>query len=102
MSTATAGLMPEVGITTSKYFSAPRSAPNPVSFTTNSARFNAMRCEMTLLVPWAMFANGPACTSAGVPSVVWTRLGMIASFSSTIMPPVAFRSAVRTGCPSIV
>eukprot|EP00976_Prorocentrum_cordatum_P050188 1013110-Prorocentrum_minimum.AAC.1 len=25
------------------------------------------------LLPWAMFAKGPACTSTGVPSSVWNK-----------------------------
>src|SRR5579885_2619286 len=57
---------------------------------------------MTLLVPWAMFPKGPACTNAGVPSVVCTRFGRIASLRSAIMPPVASSSFARTGRPSRV
>ena len=47
-----------------------------------------------------MLANGPQCTIAGAPSPVWTRFGMIASFSSTIIGPTAFRSEAVTGRPS--
>ena len=54
-----------------------------------------MRCASTLLVPCAMLANGPQCTIAGAPSVVCTRFGSSASFSSTIIGPTAFRSAAR-------
>ena len=32
------------------------------------------------LLPWAMFANGPQWTNAGLPSSVWTRFGFSASF----------------------
>ncbi len=50
-------------------------------------------------VPCAMFPNGPVCTSAGVPSVVCTRFGLMASSSSAIMAPVAPRSPAVTGRP---
>ena len=59
-----------------------------------------MRCASTLLVPCAMLANGPQCTIAGAPSLVCTRFGISASFSSTIIGPTAFRSAAVTGWPS--
>ena len=44
-----------------------------------------------------MLAKGPQWTSAGVPSVVWARLGAMASLSRAIMGPVAPRSAARDG-----
>ena len=49
-----------------------------------------------------MFANGPPCTNAGVPSSVCTRFGFIASFSSAVMAPAAFSSAQVTGLSSYV
>ena len=61
-----------------------------------------MRVAITLLQPWAMFANGPPCTNAGVPSSVCTRFGFIASFSSAVMAPAAFSSAQVTGLSSYV
>ena len=63
-------------------FSAPRSAPNPASVTTMSARRRPARVAVTELQPWAMLANGPPCTNAGAPSRVCTRLGASASRSS--------------------
>ncbi len=81
------------------YFSKPRSEAKPVSLTTKSARRRARRCETTELVPWAMLAKGPQWTKAGVPSVVWARLGSMASVSRAIMGPTAPRSAARTGSP---
>ena len=46
-----------------------------------------------------MFANGPQCTIAGVPSVVCTRFGSSASLSRAIIGPVAFSASARTGFP---
>ena len=53
-----------------------------------------------LLVPWAMLANGNPWTNTGSPSRVWTRVGLMASFSRTIMAPTHLRSATVTGLPS--
>src|SRR3972149_1577820 len=83
-------------------FSAPQSAPKPLSVTTKSASFSATLSATMELLPWAMLANGPACTITGVFSSVWIRLGMSASFSRTAMAPAAFRSSAVTGCPSSV
>ena len=82
------------------YFSNPRSDAKPVSFTAYSASRNPILCDNTELVPCAIFANGPQCTSAGVPSVVCTRFGSIASLSSAIIGPVAPSSRARTGSPA--
>ncbi len=49
------------------------------------------------LLPWAILANGPAWTSAGVFSSVWKRLGLMASFISTVIAPAAFKSSAVTG-----
>ena len=49
-----------------------------------------------------MLANGPACTKAGPPSSVWSRLGLIASRISTVMAPATLRSSSVTGRPSRV
>ena len=49
-----------------------------------------------------MLAKGPPCTNAGVPSIVCTRLGFMASLSSTHMAPSAFISAQVTGLESYV
>ena len=48
---------------------------------------------MSELLPWAMLANGPQCMRTGWPSSVWTRLGLSASLSSTVMAPAAPRSS---------
>ena len=44
----------------------------------------------------------PAVDHAGVPSVVCTRFGSNASLNRAIIGPVAFRSAARTGLPSVL
>ena len=49
-----------------------------------------------------MFANGPQWTNAGWPSSVWTRFGLIVSFSSTVIAPAAFSCSAVTGSPSYV
>ena len=49
-----------------------------------------MRVAITLLQPCAMFANGPPCTSTGVPSNVCTRFGSMASRNSATIAPVPF------------
>ena len=83
-------------------FSAPRSAPNPASVTTKSASFRAVRVAVTLLQPCAMFAKGPPWTNAKLFSSVWTRLGLMASFSSAAIAPSALRSRARTGSRFLV
>ena len=84
----------------SRNFSAPRSAPKPASVITTSASFKAVLVARTLLQPWAMFANGPPCTSAPVCSRVWIRFGLIASFNRAAMAPTAFNCAAVTGSPA--
>ncbi len=61
-----------------------------------------MRVAVTLLQPWAMLANGPPWTMAGVPSSVCTRLGLSASFSSAAMAPTAWSWSAVTGAPRSV
>ena len=78
-----------VRATMSRNFSIPRSDAKPPSVTTKSASFSPMRVATSELLPWAMFANGPQWTNAGPPSSVWTRLGLIASFRSTVIEPAA-------------
>ena len=46
-----------------------------------------------------MLANGPPCTSAGVPSRLCTRFGIRASRSSAAIAPSAFRSRAVTAAP---
>ena len=46
--------------------------------------------------PWAMLANGPAWTMAGVPSRVCIRLGLIASFMRTVSAPATPSAAPVT------
>ncbi len=65
-----------------------------------SAYASAALVAVIVLVPCAMLANGPPCTNAGTPSVVCTRLGLIASLSSAAMAPTAFMSRAVTGVPS--
>ena len=48
-----------------------------------------------------MLANGPACTNAGVPSSVCIRLGLMASFISTVSAPAQPRSSAVTGSPCL-
>lgn len=40
-------------------------------------------------LPWAMLAKGPAWTKTGVPSNVCIKLGLMASFISTVRAPLA-------------
>ena len=47
-----------------------------------------------------MLANGPACTNAGVPSMVCIRLGMIVSFIRTVSAPLTPISSAVTGSPA--
>lgn len=70
-------------------FCPPRSAPKPASVITRSPSRRAVRVAITEFAPCAMLANGPPCTSAGVPPRVCTRFGEIASLSSTAMAPCA-------------
>ena len=98
--TTASGWMPALRHLISKNFSAPRSAPNPASVIATSASFNAVLVAITLLHPWAMFANGPPCTRAPVCSRVWTIFGLIASFKSAAMEPTALRSFAVTGSPA--
>ena len=67
-------------------------AVGPTSF---SAIWSATMEEL----PCAMLANGPACTKAGVPSMVCIRLGMMVSFISTVSAPPMPRSSAVTGSP---
>ena len=55
---------------------------------------------MIELLPWAMFANGPAWTKAGPPSSVWSRFGLMASRSRTVIEPATPRSSAVTAVPS--
>ena len=96
-STAAAGWRPAWRHLMSKNFSAPRSAPKPASVTTMSPSRSAARVATTELQPWAMLANGPPWTSAGLFSSVCTRFGRIAWASSTAIAPSALRSRAVTG-----
>ena len=49
-----------------------------------------------------MLANGPACTVAGCPSTVCIRLGMMASFISTVAAPATPRSSTVTASPALL
>src|ERR1035437_7918793 len=85
--TASSGLSPDARHLISKNFSAPMSAPKPASVHTISLVASARRSARTEFLPWAMFANGPQWTKAGPPSRVWSRLGLIASSSRTVIAP---------------
>ena len=61
-----------------------------------------MRSATTLELPVAMLPNGPACTSAGVPASVCSRLGLIASRRITAIAPAALSCSAVTGSPSTV
>ena len=76
----------------------PMSEPKPASVTTASTSLSAMRSATTEELPWAMLANGPAWMKAGPPSSVWTRFGLIASRSSTVIAPATLSSSSVTGC----
>ena len=78
------------------------SAPKPASVQTMSLVTSASRSAMIELLPWAMLANGPAWTKAGPPSSVWSRFGLIASRSRTVIAPATPRSSAVTGLPSVV
>jgi hypothetical protein len=69
------GLRPLLRALMCMNFSRPRSVPKPHSVTTQGARVRAKRVAITELLPWAMLANGPAWMRAGVPSLVWARVG---------------------------
>ena len=86
----------------SKNFSAPRSAPKPASVSTISPSERPSLVATIELQPCAMLPNGPPWTSAGPPSSVCTRLGRIASLSSSVMAPDALSSAAVTGFRSRV
>ncbi len=86
----------------SKNFSAPRSVAKPASVRQMSPSFSASRVASTELQPCAMLAKGPPCTSAGVPSIVCTRFGWIASRSSAAIAPVTPSASAVTGLPSAV
>ncbi len=94
--------MPPARQTMSKNFSIPMSEPKPDSVTTYSPSFIPSRSAISDELPWAMLANGPACIRQGWPSRVWIRLGLIASFSSTVIAPAAPRSSAVTGSPARV
>ena len=96
---AASGSRPEARHLMSKNFSAPMSAPKPASVTTMSAVRRAMRSAMMELFPCAIFAKGPVCTMAGVPSRVCIRVGLRASLRTAAMAPATLRSSAVTGVP---
>ena len=49
---------------------------------------------------WAILAKGPPWTNAGVPSSVWTRLGLSASLRSAAIAPCALSWPQVTGSPA--
>ena len=61
---------------------------------------SAIRSARIELAAWAMLPNGPACTSAGWPSSVWTMFGLMASFMTTVIAPATFSISAVTGSPA--
>mmetsp|Transcript_14050 Transcript_14050/g.41869 ORF Transcript_14050/g.41869 Transcript_14050/m.41869 type:complete len:268 (-) Transcript_14050:1060-1863(-) len=87
----------------SKHFSPPMSAPKPASVTTKPSGPTNLRAALsatTELLPCAMFAKGPACTSTGVPSTVCMSVGIKASRMSTVTAPPTPRSSTETNAPA--
>ena len=99
-STTTLGRRSPTRQVMSKNFSIPRSEAKPDSVIRYSPSLSPTRSATSELLPCAMFANGPQWTNASCPSSVWTRFGLIASFSSTVSEPAAWRSSAVTGSPS--
>ena len=83
-------------------FSMPRSEPKPASVIRYSPSFLPARSAITELLPWAMLPNGPMCMKHGWPSSVWIRLGLSASFSSTVIAPAQPICSAVTGAPSVL
>ena len=98
-STTAAGKISPARQTMCISFSKPRSDPNPASVTTRSASFKPRRSAASELLPWAMLANGPQWTMAGLPSSVWTRFGLAASRSRTAIVPATSSCSAVTGSP---
>ena len=82
--------------------SAPMSAPKPASVTRKSPQRMPIRSAMIDELPCAMLPKGPACTSTGVFSSVWSRLGLIASRRITVIAPAAESSSAVIGLPAVV
>mmetsp|Transcript_10087 Transcript_10087/g.42921 ORF Transcript_10087/g.42921 Transcript_10087/m.42921 type:complete len:393 (+) Transcript_10087:1070-2248(+) len=102
--TAACGFSPELLHLRFMNFSSPISAPKPASVKTKPPSPTMLRpisSAMTLELPDAMFAKGPACTNTGVPSNVCIRVGLMASFISVVSAPVIPRSSAVTGLPSM-
>mmetsp|Transcript_3120 Transcript_3120/g.9608 ORF Transcript_3120/g.9608 Transcript_3120/m.9608 type:complete len:345 (-) Transcript_3120:385-1419(-) len=102
-STAQCGTSPDARHLMPKNFSMPMSAPKPASVTTKPsgpASLSATSSATMDELPWAMFANGPACTSTGVPSTVCISVGISASRISTVSAPPTPRSSAVTGAPA--
>ena len=57
---------------------------------------------IAVFVPCAILANGPPCKIAGFPSMVWTKLGLIASFNNVAIAPTTFKSRAKIAFPSKV
>ena len=53
-------------------------------------------------LPVAMLPNGPQCTSAGVPSRVCMRFGLMASRRMTVIEPATCRSSAVIGVPALL
>mmetsp|Transcript_15270 Transcript_15270/g.50138 ORF Transcript_15270/g.50138 Transcript_15270/m.50138 type:complete len:387 (+) Transcript_15270:537-1697(+) len=101
--TAACGFKPEDRHFRFMNFSSPISAPKPASVSTNPPSPTMERpisSAMMLLLPLAMFANGPACTKTGVPSRVCISVGLIASRIRAVSAPVIPKSSAVTGAPS--
>jgi len=78
----------------------PMSAPNPASVTTYPSGPTSLSAILSATIdelPWAMLANGPACTNTGVPSRVCMSVGLTASFMRTVIAPATPKSSAVTG-----
>ena len=95
--TAASGTSPEVRHLMLKNRSAPMSAPNPASVMRTSPEWIPMRSAMIDELPVAMLPNGPAWTSTGVCSKVWSRFGLMASRMITAIAPAARNCSAVTG-----
>ena len=100
--TAASGTRPDVRHLMLKKRSAPMSAPNPASVMRNSPAWIPIRSATTDEFPCAMLPKGPAWTSTGVFSRVWSRLGLMASRMMTVIAPAAFSCSAVTGSPAAV
>mmetsp|Transcript_15187 Transcript_15187/g.37831 ORF Transcript_15187/g.37831 Transcript_15187/m.37831 type:complete len:484 (-) Transcript_15187:508-1959(-) len=103
-STTQSGARPDARHLMFMNFSMPMSAPKPASVTTypsSPTSLSPIWSATMELLPCAMLAKGPACTSTGVFSSVCISVGSIVSFISTVSAPPTPRSSAVTGSPAL-